>query len=208
MRLVACLCLAWQPDGRRSLSFVEKAIGDSQTGLAGVIAEGRDQITVRRRAADDLTHGLMVSLASPSSASRRRAAQSSFVIGVAEPLSNASRNLASSACLAWRFWASRIRAKVFAGRSVSLGGHLGLDEGFHLVGQRNIHGGHGSCFLLDHHTVRGKYCQEKANTFLAVRTDGRSGGEDWQRGNKRRGRALQRQPFSGERTMYLTLTRL
>src|SRR3954469_1553989 len=86
--------------GEGRFGFGEKAIGDLQAGLAGVIAEGRDQITVRRRAADDPTHGRIVSPASPSSASRRRAAQSSFVIGVAGPLSNASRNLASSACLA------------------------------------------------------------------------------------------------------------
>src|SRR4029077_2521769 len=54
-------------------------------------------------------------------------------------------------------------AKVFAGRSVTFGRHLGLDESLHLVGQRNIHGGHGSSSssLPVHRTTCGKYCQGK-----------------------------------------------
>ncbi len=81
----------------------KEAIRDPHPGLACVMAKDRDQVTVRRRPADDLVHGRIVSPASPSTASRRKADQSSGVIGVAGPLSNASRNLASNACLARRF---------------------------------------------------------------------------------------------------------
>src|SRR5208337_4429615 len=46
--------------------------------------------------------------------SARSAAQASRVIGVAGPLSTASRNLASSSRLANRFWASRIRERRYS----------------------------------------------------------------------------------------------
>src|SRR5262249_12136508 len=81
----------------------EKAVGDAQPSLAGITAEDLDQGPPSARAtADAAAPGRIVSLASPSTASRRIDSQSSRVISTAGPCSPSS-SFSSSSCLARRF---------------------------------------------------------------------------------------------------------
>src|SRR6185312_5523855 len=65
-------------------------------------------------ASDSMAHRLDRSRASRSSPSRSISSQSSRVMGSEGPLSIASRSLASRACLACRFWTSRMTERRYS----------------------------------------------------------------------------------------------
>ena len=74
-----------------------------------------------------------------SNASCSIESQSARVIGVAGPLSNASRNLASSSPLARRFRASRMTVRRYSLAEANLQGHLSFDKCLHFVGYGDVH---------------------------------------------------------------------